>query len=109
MCDSCEVLNINGINCHEYGCPDVWKDYPVECFECGCEFMPTGRFQGVCEDCGEAYEQIGANKMTEFRLKRIPPTYWRYIINEARRQKISINTLLMKIIFDFIAEMQGRG
>ena len=34
MCDSCEVLNINGVNCHEHGCPDAWKDYKTECYEC---------------------------------------------------------------------------
>ena len=23
MCNQCEVLNINGVNCHERGCPDA--------------------------------------------------------------------------------------
>lgn len=26
MCDSCEVLTINGVYCHELGCPEAWKD-----------------------------------------------------------------------------------
>lgn len=35
MCLSCEVVNINGMNCHELGCPDSWRDYMYECQECG--------------------------------------------------------------------------
>ncbi len=23
MCESCAAVSINGINCHEYGCPDT--------------------------------------------------------------------------------------
>ena len=26
ICDSCEVLVINNVICHETGCPDAWKD-----------------------------------------------------------------------------------
>jgi hypothetical protein len=43
-CDSCEMLSINGIPCHEIGCPNMsarWDDdnqcwiKQRECFECG--------------------------------------------------------------------------
>lgn len=53
MCDSCQELNINGVNCHEIGCPDSWKDYEIECFECGCDFVPDERYQNTCNDCME--------------------------------------------------------
>ena len=56
MCDSCNVLNINGINCHEIGCPDAWKDYKKECKWCGLEFEPEDKNQEFCcEDCAETY------------------------------------------------------
>jgi hypothetical protein len=45
QCDSCEALMINGVFCHEQGCPNQhkvwdpdrqeWIKY-VECRECGC-------------------------------------------------------------------------
>ena len=30
MCDSCEVLNINGVNCHEFGCPEKAAELAAE-------------------------------------------------------------------------------
>ncbi len=56
MCQSCEVLNINGLNCHETGCPDAWKNYKRECRWCGAEFTPEDKWVQFCsEDCGESY------------------------------------------------------
>jgi hypothetical protein len=56
MYNSCEVLNINGINCHESGCPDAWKDYKKECAWCGQEFTPENDWQKCCsEDCYHDY------------------------------------------------------
>ena len=56
MCDQCEVLNINGTNCHEQGCPEAWKDYTRECYECGCDFTPTEQYEQVCPECVSEYE-----------------------------------------------------
>ena len=56
MCDQCEVLNINGMNCHETGCPDAWKDEIRECKWCGTEFKPEDRDQQFCDvSCLESY------------------------------------------------------
>ena len=56
MCKSCEVLYINGIKCHETGCPDAWMDYTKKCKWCGSEFKPEDRYQSFCsEDCAECY------------------------------------------------------
>jgi len=56
MCENCNVLNINGINCHELGCPDAWKDYKKECKWCGSEFIPEDKDQEFCNDvCIEEY------------------------------------------------------
>ena len=56
MCDSCEVLNINGINCHEIGCPEAWKDYSRECKWCGNDFIPEESDQQFCDmDCAKVY------------------------------------------------------
>lgn len=43
-CNQCEALMINGVFCHETGCPNTharyedgeWVRY-VQCFECGCD------------------------------------------------------------------------
>ena len=56
MCESCETLMINGVLCHEIGCPDAWKDYIRECEECGTNFKPKERWQELCSDCREEYE-----------------------------------------------------
>jgi len=55
-CDGCCPLVINGTLCHEQGCPDEWRDTPVKCFECGFEFYPAARHQGVCQDCMEEHQ-----------------------------------------------------
>ena len=56
MCDSCEVLNINGVNCHEIGCPDSWRDYDKDCMWCGTQFSPEYKEQECCcQECVEAY------------------------------------------------------
>ena len=48
MCDSCEALTINGVLCHESGCPDAWKDELRECKGCGQKFKPEQRDQICC-------------------------------------------------------------
>lgn len=50
-CNSCTPSRINGIICHEIGCPDAWRDYKRECFECGKEFYPEERRQENCKRC----------------------------------------------------------
>lgn len=59
-CQSCQVLFINGLRCHESGCPDAWRDYTRECKECGTDFEPETRYQTVCsEECFEMYFDCG--------------------------------------------------
>ncbi len=53
MCRQCEVLAINGIVCHEIGCPVSWKEYKLECFECGLEFEREEEYDTVCISCKE--------------------------------------------------------
>ena len=56
QCDQCEAVMVNGVRCHETGCPDAWVDYGAECQFCGCDFKPDERYQIVCsQDCAEAY------------------------------------------------------
>lgn len=55
-CNSCEVMYINGIRCHERGCPDAWKDEKKICKWCGNEFTPEEKEQVCCDEgCAEAY------------------------------------------------------
>lgn len=50
-CDQCAAIMINGVYCHETGCSDAWKGVAVDCFECGCDFVPESRHQRTCDDC----------------------------------------------------------
>ena len=61
MCNSCQALMINGIHCHETGCPDSWKDYQNECYECGQELKPEHRGQMICPECNSEYEDYHNN------------------------------------------------
>lgn len=58
-CHSCELIRINGIVCHETGCPDAWKDYTRECKWCGTKFKPEERHQECCgHSCYVAYNNL---------------------------------------------------
>ena len=55
-CGSCDLLVINGLKCHEFDCPDAWRDYERECKWCGTKFIPEEKDQDCCEiSCSEAY------------------------------------------------------
>jgi hypothetical protein len=55
-CDGCNPSSINGVLCHEHGCPDAWRDAKVECKWCGEMFAPESRGDVFCEfSCAEAY------------------------------------------------------
>ena len=55
-CPSCEMVAINGVACHEQGCPDAWKSEIRECKECGALFSPQNRAQPCCdEECFAMY------------------------------------------------------
>jgi hypothetical protein len=52
MCDQCNVLNINGCNCHEHGCPNSWQGISQGCKWCGTNFVPKVSTQDCCSiDC----------------------------------------------------------
>lgn len=50
-CDGCSPSVINGLLCHESGCPDEWKDRSRDCAECGDTFFAENRFQRMCVSC----------------------------------------------------------
>jgi hypothetical protein len=54
-CPSCEASMINGVFCHETGCPEAFKK-KTECKWCGSLFIPENRYQECCsEECAESY------------------------------------------------------
>lgn len=53
-CSSCEACVINGVYCHETGCPDSWKDERRECKWCGLTFTPKEKHQWCC--CDECFQ-----------------------------------------------------
>lgn len=50
MCNSCAILYVNGIRCHETGCPEAFRDTLVECRWCGSAFVPEEKGQLYCSD-----------------------------------------------------------
>lgn len=56
ICDQCNVLVINNMVCHEFGCPEAWRDSKTKCNWCGTLFLPEVKHQAFCnENCTEAY------------------------------------------------------
>ena len=56
ICDACEIIVINGLACHEHGCPEAWRDYDAPCLWCGTMFHPEEQGQRFCdESCAESY------------------------------------------------------
>jgi len=49
-CNSCEAAMINGVYCHETGCPDAWRTVTRECKWCGSTFKPEEAGQTFCDD-----------------------------------------------------------
>ena len=47
-CDACQLMRINGLVCHEAGCPEAWRDSTSSCFGCGCDFQPESRGARYC-------------------------------------------------------------
>jgi hypothetical protein len=64
-CDQCQAARINGVFCHETGCPNQKKTWLAErrewirfvaCFECGFD-VEEGTYCGCCEETGAEPEQ----------------------------------------------------
>ena len=49
LCQSCDVVRINGKICHEHNCPDSWKDEVRICKWCGSQFKPESKGQICCD------------------------------------------------------------
>ena len=59
MCDSCEVVRINGVLCHEAGCPEAYKDEVRGCKWCSQKFKPIQPHQTCCSHtCTVAYYNL---------------------------------------------------
>jgi hypothetical protein len=50
QCSQCEALMINGVYCHETGCPEAWRDERRECGWCGQVFRPEIHHAICCDD-----------------------------------------------------------
>ncbi len=51
-CDDCSPSRINGVICHEAGCPSAWKDYARTCSECGRNYYsPVKHTFDLCSFC----------------------------------------------------------
>ena len=55
-CDSCQILAINGVACHEQGCPNGHKNKTADCKECGRTFRLKHNGQTLCSNkCHREY------------------------------------------------------
>ena len=55
-CDQCDVVAINGVVCHEFGCPNKWQDEMRECEWCGCMYLPKRKTSTCCnKSCAKAH------------------------------------------------------
>ena len=54
-CGSCDSATINGVYCHETGCPDAYKTEIRSCKWCGSEPEPEHPRQQFCENLCYAY------------------------------------------------------
>jgi hypothetical protein len=75
-CDGCDPSRINGVLCHETGCPYAWKDRAVECSECGCDFYREQQHQRVCPDCSRAAEEWEGEEIEEEEDDVLPRVGW---------------------------------
>lgn len=48
-CSQCEMARINGIRCHETGCPESWRDEVRSCENCGSRFKPESKGDRFCD------------------------------------------------------------
>jgi hypothetical protein len=62
MCDQCNAMMLQGVACHETGCPNSWKHpatdepYPIDCVWCGRPFTPETKDDRFCDDsCAESF------------------------------------------------------
>jgi len=57
-CDGCSPSMVNGILCHEHGCPEKWRDTEYECYWCGTDYLPQsepGHLKLCSDECYRAY------------------------------------------------------
>jgi len=55
-CDGCYLAMVNGVPCHEQGCPEAWRDSVRTCCWCGQEFSPSDESQVCCDvSCFKSY------------------------------------------------------
>ena len=55
-CDGCNPSMVNGVLCHESGCPDAWRDSERECVWCGYLFSPSESTERFCSgSCCDSY------------------------------------------------------
>jgi hypothetical protein len=47
-CDGCSPSRINGVLCHESGCPCSWKDYAKKCIVCERKFYTKSHWVRTC-------------------------------------------------------------
>ena len=60
-CDGCSPSMVNGVLCHEQGCPDAWRDCKIKCWECGCEEYPSERGSRLCAGCANPHQDLPEN------------------------------------------------
>jgi hypothetical protein len=64
-CSSCELLTINGVVCHETGCPDSHLFTTRDCLWCGQQFTPDSPSDYCCDGaCYAMYHGIDVDQFS---------------------------------------------
>lgn len=107
-CDQCEMLSINGLACHETGCPnakktwiperETWAQF-VACRECGCDIEV-----GESCDCMEPLEE--GHAMTERK-----PTIYEALRTKLGREPTNAELCadVKRILQDGLIKMAEQG
>ena len=75
-CPSCEILVINGVACHEHGCPTSYLYSRRECRNCGYDFEPEYQNHRFCsESCHAIYYGLDCSCDEERELVELLDDY----------------------------------
>lgn len=89
MCKSCESVSINGVLCHELGCPDAYQGKEIECKNCDNHFIPEEKTDKFC--CELCYlDYYGLQDANAYEIDDNAMSYNETYVGQAQSKRINI-------------------